>query len=222
MAWEGREYTDTKMWSSTESDLYDFLVRYNRMLENRGPVSCLKCDEELTEHKPTIDLDNHLNLNIFFSVYGTQKNVCHQCSNYVCLSCPTEVDNFCHYWCSTCEREYCTKCVTMEGCRLCEDMFCVDSCLPHSCSYCDEKLCGECKVSATCIKCNRICCAGDDCFRNCPTCECCNKTCCVECSKEDKANEMFYCDCRYGTACLIVWSILFKKEKLIANYASKE
>ena len=171
------------------------------MLENRGHVCCLKCNQEVTERKPTIDLDDHLNLNIFFTIYGTQRNFCHQCSNYVCWSCPTEVDNFDHYFCSACEREYCTKCVMMEECKICEDMFCVDSCLPHRCSYCDEKLCGECKVSATCIKCNRICCAGDDCFRSCPTCECCNKTCCVECLKEDKAHEIFYCDCRFGHAC---------------------
>ena len=149
MAWEGREYTDTKMWSSTESDLYDFLVRYNQMLENRGRISCLKCNQEATD-QPTTVVDSCLRS--FYNFYGTQRNFCHQCSNYVCWSCPTEVDNFDHYFCAACEREYCTKCVTMARCGLCQNGFCVDSCLTFSCASCNEKLCGECVRKFGCTK----------------------------------------------------------------------
>ena len=110
-------------------DFHDFLVRYNQLLGNRGQVCCLKCNQEVTPQwlQPTIALDNR-----YYdrgTCYGAQTNFCHQCSNYVCRSCPTEVDNIDHYFCSACEREYCTKCVTMEGCGICEEMFCVDSCL---------------------------------------------------------------------------------------------
>jgi len=172
------------------------------MLEERGQVCCLKCNEEVTEqyNQPKIPLDNHLDS--FCTYYGTQENFCHQCSNYVCWSCLPEDVIAGHYFCSACEREYCENCVTIAECKICEGFFCADSCLTHSCANCDEKVCGGCKVSSACVKCNRIWCATDECYQYCPACECCDKTCCIECSKEDKANEVFYCgDCRCGYAC---------------------
>ena len=202
MAWRGREHTDTINGSSTGSDLHAFILRYNQMLEERGQVCCLKCNEEVTEqyNQPKIPLDNHLDS--FCTYYGTQENFCHQCSNYVCWSCLPEDVIAGHYFCSACEREYCENCVTIAECKICEGFFCADSCLTHSCANCDEKVCGGCKVSSACVKCNRIWCATDECYQYCPACECCDKTCCIECSKEDKANEVFYCgDCRCGYAC---------------------
>jgi hypothetical protein len=188
--------------SSPEIDFHAFLVRYNQMLEERGRISCLKCNQEVTEyyHQPRIALEN-TNYNCC-NYYGTQNNFCHQCSNYYCRRCPTENNNLVHHhFCSACEREYCENCVTMRACGICEEMFCSDSCLPYSCASCDEKLCGKCKVDSACIKCNRTWCAVA-CYRACPECEGCNKTCCVECSKEDKANEVFYCDdCSDGYYC---------------------
>ena len=200
MAWQMREYTDS-IDESTESDLYAFLVRYNQMLENRGRISCLKCNQEASE-QPTTVVNSCLRS--FYNFYGTQRNFCHQCSNYVCWSCPTEVDNVDHYFCAACEREYCTKCVTMARCGLCQNGFCVDSCLTFSCASCNEKLCGECVRKFGCTKCYRTWCGvNDDCYRNCALCDfCLKKGCCVECSKEDKANEVLSCDdCNRGYAC---------------------
>ncbi len=194
--------------SLTATDFHAFLVRYNQILEERGSVSCLKCNQEVTEHyhQPTVALEN-----VYYNCcnyYGAQRNLCHQCSNYVCRSCPTENYNVDHYFCCACDREYCTKCVTMRACGICEEMFCSDSCLKHSCASpnCYVKLCGKCKVDSACIKCNRTWCV-IACYRACPECEGCNKACCVECSKEDKANEVFYChdcsDCYYCSTCLL-------------------
>ena len=37
---------------------------------------------------------------------------------------------------------------------------------------------------------------------DCPECDGCNKRCCIECSKEGKANEVLYCgDCNEGYYC---------------------
>ena len=61
---------------STESDFHAFLVRYNQMLEERGPISCLKCNQEVTEHyhQPTVALANsYYNC---CNYYGTQRNFC--------------------------------------------------------------------------------------------------------------------------------------------------
>jgi FtsZ-binding cell division protein ZapB len=187
--------------SSTESDFHAFLVRYNQMLENRGPVSCLKCNEVTPPyHQPRIALDNrHYD---FCTRYGTQRNFCHQCSNYACGSFRCNVD---HHFCIACEREYCAKCVTMEGCGVCGDMCCVESCLAnyHCCanSDCDVKLCDKCKVYSACIKCDRTWCTVN-CYVDCPTCEGCQKRCCIECSEGDKASEVLYCDdCNEGYYC---------------------
>jgi hypothetical protein len=187
--------------SSTESDFHAFLVRFNQMLENRGPISCLKCNEVTAPYyQPRIALDN--GYVACCTRYGTQRNFCHQCFNYTCGSFRCNVG---HHFCAACEREYCTKCVTMEGCGVCGDMCCVKSCLAnyHCCANndCDVKLCGDCKVYSACIKCNRTWCTVN-CYVDCPTCEGCQKRCCPECSEEDKANEVLYCgDCNEGYYC---------------------
>ncbi len=173
-------------------DLHDFLVRYNQLLENRGQVCCLKCNQEVTPQwlQPTIAWNNR-------SCYGTQRNFCHQCSNYVCRSCPTEDDNVDHHFCSACEREYCEMCVPMAECSNCRLSFC-PSCFSHSCASpnCEMKLCGDCKVANECDGCKRTWCEGCH-LRKTYMCEFCDKICCDECSEKDHINGVHYCDARY-------------------------
>ncbi len=168
------------------SNLHAFILRYNQELENRG-LRCLKCNHELSR-QCKISLEDEY-------AFGTQENFCHQCSNYVCRSCPTEDDNVNHCFCSVCEREYCTKCAPIR-CGICEDrIICAGGCLTGTCASpnCDEKLCGDCNEAYACDICNRVWCYetnAENCYQNCLTCGSCNKSCCVECSVNVEANRV--------------------------------
>ena len=198
--WRMRAYNTAKSGSSTETQsiFQAFLARYDQMLQNRGPP----------KNHSGIDLE----IGIFgrHNSYGTQYNICHQCTKLFRHDCSVGDDNAEHYFCSACEREYCGNCVTTTGCGICSYGFCVGTCITHSCASpnCDEKVCDECK-QYWCDKCYRTWC-DECCSRNCLDCEWCTKRYCHECSENDEMNGVLRCD-EYDCVNIACSSCLLKR-----------
>ena len=189
--WRLRAYNTAKSGSSkpdgsskeTETSIFQaFLARYDQMLQNRGSP------------KNHSGMDLEIGLFGRHNCYGTQYNICHQCTKLFRNDCPVGNDNAEHYFCSACEREYCENCVMTTGCGICSFGFCVGTCITHNCASpnCDQKICDECK-QYFCDKCNRTWCK-ECCSRTCLDCEWCTKRYCHECSENDEMNGVLRCD----------------------------
>jgi len=178
--WRHKEPVDPRFFGS--------LQRYNEMMENRGPIHCLKCNRNI--YSPCMELCEG------GRDFGTQDITCSVCTNSYCYRCSADDDHhLCSVqFCETCERFYCSKCSTIVQCgNNCDDLYCV-GCLPHNkCAspHCLRTFCNSCRLNRACLKCKKSWC--NDCS-DCIDCYYCAERSCVKCSEKDGVNRVHECD----------------------------
>ncbi|KAL7451197.1 hypothetical protein ACHAWC_003021 [Mediolabrus comicus] len=125
---------------SADSEFHAFIVRYNQMLENRGPIRCLDCNEGLPKDGDGFQWigDDTSDNN---SSYGLQNYTCCQCTKHYCYDCSDE-DGITN--CSRCQRDYCMGCVKIEECGKCDNSVCEHCFKDKECDKCKDRLCPEC------------------------------------------------------------------------------
>ena len=132
--------------------IHAFIGRYNQMLENRGTIRCLHCNQNLPQHgRKWIATSSKL--------YGKNNHTCYQCTKHYCYDCSDEdgIKNF--RYCDQCQRDYCKECVEFGRCQDCYDLIC-ENCLRFECNVdeCHDKFCSECVEASHCDECNKFYC----------------------------------------------------------------
>ena len=86
-------------------------------------------------------------------------------SGEACYDCGYVMSRDDIYFCSLCQRDYCSECSTY--CRCCDEGCCVGC--AEQCSYCEDQVCMNCMQE--CAKCNSACCSS--CLEDnvCPNCK---------------------------------------------------
>ena len=167
---------------SEQSDFYQFLERFNRMLDNRGLNRCCKCNEI---GEPPVELNDSL------YDYGTQYGTCFGCLKHHCDGCSEYNDDGSYaYLCAKCERVYCSDCSVKFTCDRCDTCYCVECTTQISCSECEVNLCSFC--GCHCSNCHRSYC--DDCHdENKFDCDVCHSEVCRDCTSCLECE-----DCHFG------------------------
>jgi len=178
--WRHKEPVDPQFFGS--------LQRYNEMMENRGPIHCLKCNRNIYSICMELFVEDDF--------YGIQDDTCGVCTKNYCHRCSADdnhVSSVC--LCRTCERVYCSKCSTMVECgNNCDKMYCEPSCLPQNLcasSHCSRTFCNSCRSDDACRTCGKSWCVN---CNDCMECDWCNIRCCVDCSEKDGVNGVHSCD----------------------------
>ncbi len=163
--------------------IHAFIGRYNQMLENRGTIRCLHCNQNLPQHgREWIATSGNL--------YGKNNHTCYQCTKHYCYDCSDEngIKNFVS--CDQCQRDYCKECVEFGRCQGCEKNVC-KHCLKFECDgdamghECHGKFCSKC-VTDKCLHCGVSYCRshnniGDYEEDEVSRCGHCYKSYCMEC-----------------------------------------
>jgi hypothetical protein len=197
-----------KAWRQQRSNYFcEFVVRYNRLLQNHGGILCNGCD----------DLSSSEWVKTYGKVFGVI-NACYECLSHFCFDCRFDQSSNLEF-CSKCERFYCSECSKIDVCNTCDKYFCHDctsfgQCYGHGCE--ENNYCGDCQLK--CEKCNGISCT-DCCQVRCkdnhfaglndcttckrtlcydcndlPGCEMCKITFCSDCNDREGADGVAYCE----------------------------
>ena len=142
---------------------------------------------------------------------GFQDYTCYECGSMYCESCNDDVEPL--NYCDSCEKNYCTKCLSFAGCDACEttncsgcrstvvcsqtecEFVCCSNCEPdymQTCEVCGEKTCDDCYMVHTCEDCNRKRCRSCCEVRFCNRFEC-NWPICNDCQPPDPGWECLWC-----------------------------
>jgi hypothetical protein len=192
-----------------------FLRRYNEMLDNRGGVSCLKCNTNLPPENNRGENGSWID---FSGGCRNQKYTCCECLKHYCESCEDSDDEGVFKtlrYCQKCKRRLCADCTKMGWCEVCENWFCVgcdpctvcpgdccdymcNECITNrgkQCSNCERHVCGDC---ASWFSCGMFFCG--DCprydWRYCGLCLC--PVClCDDCNEKRGIDALRFCeDCQ--------------------------
>ena len=195
--WRDTEYAD-------DSDFVAFLKEYNEMMGNRGTTFCKKCNRNISMGYCMDTCEDEY----WFAV---QDHTCCVCTNNLCYRCNGDYN---HYngasFCHKCQRRYCSKCSTMEGCGDCDLMYCASCTLQNQnqCASpeCMRTFCNDCRSYHNCQNCGKIWCG--HCLTSNPIrCDHCNERCCAECSEKEGTNGVYTCgecmggDMSFGSLC---------------------
>ena len=169
-------------YRSEDSDFYQFLERFNRMLDDRGLNRCFKCNEI---GEPPVELNNSRH------DYGIQCDTCSVCLKHHCYGCSDNNDDGSYtYFCKKCERVYCSDCSVKYTCERCDTCYCVECPTRMRCAECEVNLCDFC--GCLCPNCRRPYC--DDCHdENKCECDVCQSEVCRECTRYLECE-----DCHFG------------------------
>ena len=162
-----------------DSDVYQFLDRFNHMLHDRGLYRCLKCNRERETDET------------FFSLWGNgiQVGTCIACLKHYCKSCSEIYDCI---ECQNCRMIHCSDCSLHFYCGSCYDSFCVQCITPARCSgsECDEDICDTCRFH--CQNCHRPYCA--ECHIP-NKCDVCHHKSCSECTAYLECEDCYFGHC---------------------------
>eukprot|EP00986_Skeletonema_menzelii_P003544 scaffold1105_cov93-Skeletonema_menzelii.AAC.5 len=176
-----------RRWGGINKQFKQFVQRCSEMLNNRGVVSCFKCDRNLTRE------------NRNFDDWYIQNHTCYECGRHYCESCMVDevVDEVRVPYinsCKFCARKLCAACQDMKKCCVCNSFFCV-ACITRRCNKCDGYLCCE-DCFEYCNRCEKYFCR-ENCVDICVNvlqCESCNDSFCRECQDEKGECEISTCD----------------------------
>jgi len=174
-----------KKWRTAKNtELAEFLVRYNQLLDRRVP-KCTKCtnafEAETREWDMAVSDINDSNL------FGKQSYCCYKCTKHFCYhnNCTSGGRMDC---CELCEKEYCVDCTLVSLCDKCSRSRCngCSSSGVETCQNCFEDFCSDCAPENTadicaCANAETVYCSS--CFPEASQCikKGCNKVHCADC-----------------------------------------
>ncbi len=161
--------------TSPRTDFHAFVLRYKQMMDDRGVIRCLECNQGLPEDGyEWIETSRH------DTRYGTQSHTCCRCLKHYCHGCVIngEEKNMLHR-CTTCERNYCEDCTDMNDCHDCYENFICDDCYELGCYQCRKIFCSGCVQGGYGIR----------------ECEHCHNRYCYECNDDHEVDILSCCRC---------------------------
>jgi len=168
-----------KKWRTARTtELTQFLVRYNQLLDRREH-QCSRCtkafDEETREWDMVVSDDTHL--------FGKPSYCCYKCFGCFCYDCANDGPGPLNC-CEVCEKEYCVDCVSVSNCDTCNKSRCngCSSSGVERCDICEETFCYECAPETDDIC---ACLAGTYCKHCLPEASQCTKKGCNKVHCED-------------------------------------
>eukprot|EP00985_Skeletonema_marinoi_P032514 scaffold39161_cov180-Skeletonema_marinoi.AAC.3 len=183
------------------SILYEFIARYNQMLESGPGVRCVKCsDRHRNEHLPLIETYDTSQSHA--SMYYKIQDTCYECLNNYCTnrSCSIEDGLSMLKLCNNCERQYCADFSAMKGpCDICCCQYCTECATFMDCTACGggctEKVCNFCVSDRRCSHCKRIAVCAIY------ICNLCGVGNCYDCLDHEGATIVHYCNCGDDALC---------------------
>ena len=136
--------------SDDDSEAFNqFLGRFNQSMNSSECNRCAKCN--VMEEEPKVEMYDHTSQD-----YGVQYRTCSVCTKHHCEGCCIQDDGSNYvYFCTKCERTYCSDCSEQYVCERCDKAYCVQCKTDMECSGsdCDVELCGHCRL--VCLKCKK-------------------------------------------------------------------
>jgi len=176
--------------------LQDFQRRYNELFSTRRDMICSKCNVIIQGIDDWTDGNHNFH----------NRKICYDCLKPLCSDCRRDDEmnpGFCLQSCNTCNKTYCTDCITSTRCTNCSSTKCKECGDMEECNECGVALCVGCLY--TCENCNLSQCENCLTLLHCEDIMCTPKVHCEDCynGKEYSITYCGECGMKYCLECKV-------------------